>query len=209
MSIALEPLSHKVQRAAVGTMVDVALAHVRKDRQKVFAEMVDVAKQFYGDSFSEETYEHARAVLTDADSKWSKLINCVLDQTAPNVARTTALNLGYEAFFRGTKTIRENRTKYHCNIPWLILFDPTSACNMHCVGCWAGEYGHKNNLSFEDMDKIITEGKELGSISICSPAASLWCGRRIFSVWQKSTTTCSLRSTRTLPSSMSRSVKRS
>ena len=134
MSIALEPLSHKVQRAAVGTMVDVALAHVRKDRQKAFAEMVDVAKQFYGDSFSEETYEHARAVLTDADSKWSKLINCVLDQTAPNVARTTALNLGYEAFFRGTKTIRENRTKYHCNIPWLILFDPTSACNMHCVG---------------------------------------------------------------------------
>ncbi len=185
MSIALEPLSHKVQRTAVGTMVDVALAHVRKDRQKAFAEMVDVAKQFYGDSFSEETYEHARAVLTDADSKWSKLINCVLDQTAPNVARTTALNLGYEAFFRGTKTIRENRTKYHCNIPWLILFDPTSACNMHCVGCWAGEYGHKNNLSFEDMDKIITEGKELGSISICSPAASLWCGRRIFSVWQK------------------------
>ena len=162
MSIALEPLSHKVQRTAVGKMVDVALAHVRKDRQKAFAEMVDVAKQFYGDSFSEETYEHARAVLTDADSKWSKLINCVLDQTAPNVARTTALNLGYEAFFRGTKTIRENRTKYHCNIPWLILFDPTSACNMHCVGCWAGEYGNKNNLSFEDMDKIVTQGKELG-----------------------------------------------
>ena len=66
MSIALEPLSHKVQRTAVGTMVDVALAHVRKDRQKAFAEMVDVAKQFYGDSFSEETYEHARAVLTDS-----------------------------------------------------------------------------------------------------------------------------------------------
>ena len=162
MSIALEPLSHKVQRTAVGTMVDVALAHVRKDRQKAFAEMVDVAKQFYGDSFSEETYEHARAVLTDADSKWSKLINCVLDQTAPNVARTTALNLGYEAFFRGTKTIRENRTKYHCNIPWLILFDPTSACNMHCQGCWSGTYGHKANLSFDDMDKIITQGKELG-----------------------------------------------
>ena len=162
MSTALDSLSHKVQRAAVGTMVDVALAHINKDRQKAIAEMVDVAKQFYGDSFSEETYEHARAVLADPDSKWSKLINCVLSQTDPNVARTTALNLGYEAFFRGTKTIRENRVKYRCNIPWLILFDPTSACNMHCVGCWAGEYGHKNNLSFEDMDKIVTEGKALG-----------------------------------------------
>ena len=57
MSIALEPLSHKVQRTAVGTMVDVALAHVRKDRQKAFAEMVDVAKQFYGASFSEEAHQ--------------------------------------------------------------------------------------------------------------------------------------------------------
>ena len=63
MSTALDSLSHKVQRAAVGTMVDVALAHVNKDRQKAIAEMVDVAKQIYGDSFSEETYEQARAVL--------------------------------------------------------------------------------------------------------------------------------------------------
>ena len=143
-----DSLTHKMERAAAGKLIDVALSHVHKDRQKAMVQMVDFAKQFYGDSFSEETYDHARLVLGNPDSKWSKLINCVLDQTNPNVARTTALNLGYEAFFRGTKTIRENRVKYQCNIPWLILFDPTSACNMHCVGCWAGEYGHKNNLSF-------------------------------------------------------------
>ena len=162
MNTSVENLTHKMQRAAVGKMADVVLSHADKDRQKTVGQLVDVAKQFYGSSFSDEAYEHAKQTLTDPDSKWSKLINCVLDQTDPNVARTTALNLGYEAFFRGTKTIRENRVKYQCNIPWLILFDPTSACNMHCVGCWAGEYGHKNNLSFEDMDKIVTEGKELG-----------------------------------------------
>lgn len=72
------------------------------------------------------------------------------------------MNLGFEAFIRGTKMIRKNREIYNCNIPWLILFDPTSACNMHCEGCWAGTYGNKHNLSFEDMDKIITEGKKLG-----------------------------------------------
>ena len=162
MNTSVENLTHKMQRAAVGKMADVVLSHADKDRQKTVGQLVDVAKQFYGSSFSDEAYEHTKQTLTDPDSKWSKLINCVLDQTDPNVARTTALNLGYEAFFRGTKTIRENRVKYQCNIPWLILFDPTSACNMHCVGCWAGEYGHKNNLSFEDMDKIVTQGKELG-----------------------------------------------
>ena len=162
MNTSLENLTHKMQRAAVGKMVDVVLSHADKDPEKTMGQIVDLAKQFYGSSFSDETYERAKKTLSDPDSKWSKLINCVLDQTDPHVARTMALNLGYEAFFRGTKTIRENRVKYQCNIPWLILFDPTSACNMHCVGCWAGEYGHKNNLSFEDMDKIITQGKELG-----------------------------------------------
>ena len=40
--------------------------------------------------------------------------------------------------------------------------DPTSACNLKCTGCWAAEYGHLLNLSFEDMDRVITQGKELG-----------------------------------------------
>ena len=68
----------------------------------------------------------------------------------------------YQAMFKGTNKVRKSREKYNCNVPWLILFDPTSACNMHCKGCWAGEYGNKYNLSFDDMDKIVSEGKELG-----------------------------------------------
>ncbi len=58
--------------------------------------------------------------------------------------------------------MHEAREKYQCNIPWLILMDPTSACNLKCTGCWAAEYGHLLNLSFEDMDRVITQGKELG-----------------------------------------------
>ena len=96
MNTSVESLTHKMQRAAVGKMVDVVLSHADKDRQKTVGQLVDVAKQFYGSSFSAEAYEHARQTLTDPDSKWSKLINCVLDQTDPNVARTMALNLGYQ-----------------------------------------------------------------------------------------------------------------
>ncbi len=55
------------------------------------------------------------------------------------------------------------REKYHCNIPWAILLDPTSACNLHCTGCWAAEYGHKLNLTFDEIDSIIEQGKELGT----------------------------------------------
>lgn len=54
------------------------------------------------------------------------------------------------------------RERYECNIPWAILLDPTSACNLRCTGCWAAEYGHALNLSYEDIDSIVRQGKELG-----------------------------------------------
>jgi MoaA/NifB/PqqE/SkfB family radical SAM enzyme len=40
--------------------------------------------------------------------------------------------------------------------------DPTSACNLQCVGCWAAQYGSKHNLSYEKLDSICRQGKELG-----------------------------------------------
>ena len=65
MNTSVESLTHKMQRAAVGKMVDVVLSHADKDRQKTVGQLVDVAKQFYGSSFSAEAYEHARQTLTD------------------------------------------------------------------------------------------------------------------------------------------------
>ncbi|MGN0662717.1 MAG: radical SAM protein [Faecalibacterium sp.] len=162
MNTTFEELSHKMQRTAAEKLVELALSHVNRDREKAYLQMVDLAEQFYGSSFTPEDYDNVRAAIRDPDNKWIRYIDRVLDETAPHVAKMTALNLGFEAFFRGTKMIRKNREVYQCNIPWLILFDPTSACNMHCAGCWAGEYGNRNNLSFEDMDRIVTQGKELG-----------------------------------------------
>ena len=162
MELSLKNLSHGAQRKALSTLIDRVLKQDGDARDKTFLQILDIAKTFYGKNLSPESYEKARNLITDHNNKWNRYINRILDETNPNVAKKAALNLGYEAFFRGTKTIRANREKYACNIPWLILFDPTSACNMHCTGCWAGTYGNKNNLSFEDMDKLISEGKELG-----------------------------------------------
>lgn len=162
MNTSISNATHSMQRKKVEKIVDAALSKVKKDREESFLKIVDIAEHFYGDAVAPEQYENVRRAIQDPDNRWMQVINRVLDETDPHVAKMAIMNLGYEAFFRGTKTIRENRVKYQCNIPWLILFDPTSACNMHCAGCWSGTYGHKHNLTYEDMDKIVTEGKELG-----------------------------------------------
>ncbi|MDR3552264.1 MAG: radical SAM protein [Clostridia bacterium] len=60
-----------------------------------------------------------------------------------------------------TKQLREAE-ELGCNIPWAILMDPTSACNLKCTGCWAAEYEKQDNLTFEEMDDIVRQGRELG-----------------------------------------------
>lgn len=158
----LDKVSHVAERKAMEVAIDHIVKGLDKDRTGEYLKLIDLAEKFYGKGFSKESYDAARIAVQDPNNKWVKYINSVIDDANPEFIKKTALNLGYEAFFRGTKTIRENRKKYNCNIPWLILFDPTSACNMHCEGCWSGTYGHKSNLTFEDMDKIVTQGKELG-----------------------------------------------
>ena len=159
----INTLSHSLQRKAISALVDMAMSKIGKNREDALLKTVDMAEQFWNGDYPKEKFDRVREEINNPDSKWINIVNYLLDEINTNIAKTTILNLGYEAFLRGTKTIRKNRAIYGCNIPWLILFDPTSACNMHCAGCWAGTYGNEHNLTFEDMDKIVTEGKELGT----------------------------------------------
>lgn len=47
-------------------------------------------------------------------------------------------------------------------VPWTILIDPTSACNLNCEGCWAGKYNKSDTLDFDTIDRVISEAKKMG-----------------------------------------------
>ena len=152
-------LKFQAERAAFSLAADKVLKYMNKtdDRTKALLKLVDLTENFAKDRFQPGSYEAARKMIQDPDNKWVQYLNRLLDEVDPHVLKTTALNLGFDAMLYGTKLMHESREKYQCNIPWLILMDPTSACNLKCTGCWAAEYGHLLNLSFEDMDLVITQ----------------------------------------------------
>lgn len=47
-------------------------------------------------------------------------------------------------------------------VPFTVLISPTMRCNLNCVGCYAGNYSKKDDLPLKIVDRIITEGKEMG-----------------------------------------------
>lgn len=52
--------------------------------------------------------------------------------------------------------------KYKYAIPYNLLIDPTSACNIRCTGCWAADYDRHSELSYEKLDEILTDARKLG-----------------------------------------------
>lgn len=155
-------LTHEASRVAFSALINSTIKYVNKDREKSLMKLVDLSERFMGDNYPKKSYEGARSLIQDPDGKWMKYLNKALDEIHPNIIKTAALNLGFEAGLYSTKKIRKMREVHECNIPWAILIDPTSACNLRCKGCWAAEYGHKLSLSYDELDNIITQGKELG-----------------------------------------------
>ncbi|MGI5858225.1 MAG: radical SAM protein, partial [Tepidanaerobacteraceae bacterium] len=103
-----------------------------------------------------------RQVIENPDSNWYRLIKSLWTDIDSGVRRTIFENFILNASLIGWPKQEEYRKKYNCNIPWTILMDPTSACNLKCKGCWAAEYGSKLNMDYETLDSIICQGKELG-----------------------------------------------
>ena len=93
---------------------------------------------------------------------WYKLIMSFFTDVDDGIRDKILENIIINGTLIGSKKQKAAREKYGCNVPWTILMDPTSACNLHCTGCWAAEYGNKLNLTYDELDSIVKQGKELG-----------------------------------------------
>ena len=93
--------------------------------------------EFVDHVFPKDEFASQRAAIRSAieeKNNWYQLIMRVYDldpQTRVTFFRNFILNGNLLSW----PTQDENREKYNCNIPWAILLDPTSACNLHCTGC--------------------------------------------------------------------------
>ena len=138
-----------------------AFKYLYKDPEKNLLKLMDWADKFAGEEFGPQR-KMVREAMTNPDHPYYSYIRRLIHEIDPHVMQTTAVNFFINAALDGWKTQEKYRKEYGCNIPWAILLDPTSACNLHCTGCWAAEYGNKLNLTFEEIDDIIRQGKELG-----------------------------------------------
>ena len=155
-------MEHKLVHFAADKTISSILKYIDKEPQKNLLKILGIVEKTFK-MYPKENYAKMRNAVLDDSNSHTILAKNILKDVDHNLIKSLLLSLGVHAGFYGTKIVRANREKFKCNIPWIILFDPTSACNLKCKGCWSAEYGHSFQLSLDEMRSIVSQGKAMGT----------------------------------------------
>ena len=153
-------LETKLKKAARGTALD----YIAKDPERNIHKLMGWVDKFTADDPENLAPQRnaVRKVLDEPDSSMYKLIMNIFRDVDTDVIKKVFENFIVNANLIGFPHEAELSRKYGCNVPWAILMDPTTACNLRCTGCWAADYGKSLSMSYDELSDIIRQGKELG-----------------------------------------------
>ena len=154
-------MNNSIKSSMQNFAVDKALKYIEGNPEENILKLMKLVDKLTPEYWYKSQRDAIRTAIEEKNH-WYQLILKVYDLD-PGVRRAFFENFLFNASLKGSAIQHEVSEREGCNVPWAILLDPTSACNMHCTGCWAAEYGNKLNLSLETIDSIIRQGKEMGT----------------------------------------------
>ncbi|MGG7078938.1 radical SAM protein [Clostridium sardiniense] len=89
-------------------------------------------------------------------------IQDILKNTNKNCLSKFFANFVGNATWYGIPKREQQGEKYDTKIPYTILISPSMRCNLRCTGCYAANYSKKDDIPFEEVDRLIKEARDLG-----------------------------------------------
>ncbi len=145
-----------------GAVLNEGLKYIEKEPMKNLGKLLNWADKIVTRDDHKNKVQTFRKIIKEPDNNWYELIERYFSELNPVTRKKFLSNFFVNSGIMGLPLKDKMQKKHDCNIPWAILMDPTSACNLKCTGCWASEYQKTDSLSIETLDRIIREGKELG-----------------------------------------------
>ena len=146
---------------AKAAAVKQALKLLREPPEQSIPRLMDWVKKFDREGVLDSQIAGVEAVLSDPN--WRGYINSLWTDIDESVRMKVFENFVVNSALIGMPRQQKVRAEHGCSVPWAILMDPTSACNLHCTGCWAAEYGGRLNLSYEEMDSVVRQANAMGT----------------------------------------------
>lgn len=116
------------------------LKYVERDPEVNAAKALKIIRKIDLDGTYGSSWDELEKCLQDPGNNWTRLVKKAYTEWDPHVRKKLFESLICNAAIIGNSAVKETSKKYGVHVPWTILMDPTSACNLKCTGCWAAEY---------------------------------------------------------------------
>jgi MoaA/NifB/PqqE/SkfB family radical SAM enzyme len=143
-------------------IINEGIKYIEKEPMENLDKILDWSEKFVARENHKQILLKFREIVNDPSSNWYELIERYFKELSPATIKKYTINFMVNSGMIGIPIQYKMQKKYNCNVPWAMLIDPTSACNLKCTGCWAAEYDKTDSLDYNLLDRIIREGKELG-----------------------------------------------
>jgi len=133
-------------RMIIETMIHKFFRDMETDPDRSIRNIIDLGINFARGRFQKQFFRVLQEMLANEQSAYYDLVKQLTAHTDHEKLQHFGMNLGFQACTLGADIIRENEARWNFNIPWAY----------HLI---TGEQG----LPPKYLDKIISEGKELGT----------------------------------------------
>ena len=113
------------------------LGYISKSPEKNVFKILDWADKIARDPYHKQLIGGVRNVLQEPGSPWPEYMVRAFTEIHPNIRDTIAMNFFVNAAFIGVPKQKELAQKLGVSVPFAILMDPTSRCNLRCTGWYS------------------------------------------------------------------------
>jgi MoaA/NifB/PqqE/SkfB family radical SAM enzyme len=159
----VERIKSMTREQVANAMIDL-LTHVSPD---TFMRLATLASKLIEGEMAGAGVQAVMESLREGDdSQASRMFRRVMTDVSPHCLRRVARSLFINGLLRSS-AIREKFTRKHGFAPpFTLLISPTMQCNLRCVGCYSGLYAREKGLSYDLLDRVLGEAREIGCLFI-------------------------------------------
>jgi MoaA/NifB/PqqE/SkfB family radical SAM enzyme len=182
---------------------------LEKIKQKLLVHLINFLFALLSWIKNERLFRWSYALLAFLSEKLAKKdyyvekirwIKGLFDNNHPSLAVTKKILRGINPHYRKTliKTaiinqmlVGTNKRKEFCEKngglypPGFFVISPSMKCNLNCYGCYAGSYQKSSELSFDEINSVLTQAKEMGLYFCVVSGGEPFFYPRIFDLFEK------------------------
>lgn len=174
----------RVRVATKSRLADEFLALLGSSSDSALIRLTKLAEHFTSTETHRKQIAWVRS-LFEQQHPAVKLARRVLSETHPKVRRGIVVNLFVRTAWEGWAVRERIMHQEGFRPPFLLVVSPTMRCNLRCYGCYAGSYEWGEELSFETLDRLMTEAKELGIHFITVSGGEPFIRRDLMTLFEK------------------------